>query len=254
MKKIIFFLLFINKLSSVSAQFSTFPENGLIIYEKKVNLYAILQKKANANDKLSEAFDEFKRTKTQFLIEKGTLQFSPRATLYTPISSRLDPSISYFGEDPITNQLSKVYTILTGENERIVQKTIQGQPYLLKDTLPSIKWKITEETRDIAGYTCRRANGLLQDSIYVVAFYTNEIHISSGPESFHGLPGMILGLAMPYQHVSWFALEVDITKNEVLKAPDTGKATNKTELHKILKDMLPALGSHASQWLDYYLL
>ncbi len=47
------------------------------------------------------------------------------------------------------------------------------------------------------------------DSIYVVAFYTDEILTTGGPESFTGLPGMILGIAIPHEHVSWFATKVE---------------------------------------------
>jgi GLPGLI family protein len=46
------------------------------------------------------------------------------------------------------------------------------------------------------------------DSIYVVAFYTDQIPVSGGPESFTGLPGMILGVALPYEHITWFATKV----------------------------------------------
>jgi GLPGLI family protein len=48
----------------------------------------------------------------------------------------------------------------------------------------------------IAGFNCRRANAMIMDSIYVVAFYTDEILTTGGPESFSGLPGMILGVAL----------------------------------------------------------
>jgi GLPGLI family protein len=46
------------------------------------------------------------------------------------------------------------------------------------------------------------------DSIYVVAFYTDQIPVSGGPESFTGLPGMILGIALPYEHITWFATKI----------------------------------------------
>src|SRR6185437_10397918 len=88
------------------------------------------------------------------------------------------------------------------------QKTIFDQPFLVKDSLRKIKWKITDENREIAGYNCRRANGLMMDSIYVVAFYTDKIPVSGGPESFSGLPGMILEVALPHENVIWRATKV----------------------------------------------
>ena len=89
------------------------------------------------------------------------------------------------------------------------QKTVFEQTFLVEDTLRRIKWKITDETRPIAGFNCRRANALIMDSICVVAFYTDEILTTGGPESFSGLPGMILGIALPHEHITWFATKVE---------------------------------------------
>lgn len=78
----------------------------------------------------------------------------------------------------------------------------------ISSPLQKVEWKYTDEIRNIAGYDCRRANAIIRDSIYVVAFYAEEIPVPTGPESFHGLPGMILGLAIPSEHITWFATKV----------------------------------------------
>src|SRR5690606_18664546 len=79
------------------------------------------------------------------------------------------------------------------------------------DKKQEILWKFTGETREIAGYPCRRASGMILDSIDVVAFVTELIVPSGGPESFSGLPGMILGLALPHENITWFATNVETT-------------------------------------------
>ncbi len=110
---------------------------------------------------------------------------------------------------------------------------------MVKDTLPTIIWKLVDETRDIAGYSCRRANGLIMDSIYVVAFYSEEIRVSSGPESFTGLPGMILGVALPDEHVTWFAKLVTPQLPEISAAivePTNGKAVSRSGFKELLVD------------------
>lgn len=53
------------------------------------------------------------------------------------------------------------------------------------------------------------------DTIYMVAFYTPEIKTSGGPESIYGLPGMILGLALPHEHITWFAKEISLGPNNL---------------------------------------
>lgn len=81
---------------------------------------------------------------------------------------------------------------------------------------------------------------MIKDSIYVVAFYTDEIAVSGGPESFSGLPGMILGVALPHDHINWFATKV--TDVEVdpksLQAPVKGKIVNNMTLKELCKKHL----------------
>src|SRR5215213_4096690 len=74
----------------------------------------------------------------------------------------------------------------------ITQKPVFEETFLIKDSLLNIKWKLTTDTRSIAGFECRKAIGVLDDSITVFAFYTDEILITGGPEGANGLPGMIL--------------------------------------------------------------
>ena len=75
------------------------------------------------------------------------------------------------------------------------------------------------------------------DSIYVVAFYTNEIHFSGGPESFNGLPGMILEVFLPHDNVSWTAQKVTAEKisDEKLMPPS---AKTKPINHEQLKEWI----------------
>ncbi len=105
------------------------------------------------------------------------------------------------------NQCNTIFTNIATK-QTVDQKKVFDQAYLVKDSVTRIKWKITDETREIAGYTCRRANGIYLDSIYVVAFYTTRIPVAAGPESFNGLPGMILGVALPHENITWFATKV----------------------------------------------
>lgn len=103
----------------------------------------------------------------------------------------------------------KIYyqNFASGESEVALEI---DEKYLLKDSLQNITWRFTDEYRDIAGYTCRRVNGATPDSLYLVAFYTEEIPISGGPALVHGLPGMILGLAIPEMHINYWATSVEI--------------------------------------------
>ncbi len=72
-------------------------------------------------------------------------------------------------------------------------------------------WKERGEIRTIANYKCHKAVAIICDSVYVVAFYAEDIPASGGPEMFGGLPGMILELAIPRLHTTWTATKVEVT-------------------------------------------
>jgi GLPGLI family protein len=228
----IIFLLVLN--NNLFAQNTHFTQNGTIAFEKTLNMYAVLQKQINKDneDFMQPVFESYKKTQKQFKVLKSTLGFANNKTIFTPIEPENPDNGGWFGNGPLTTQVNTVFTDLN-TSIAITQKKVFEELFLVKDTTRSIKWKITGESREIAGYNCRRANGLILDSIYVVAFYTDEIPVSGGPESFNGLPGMILGVALPHENVTWFATKVtDIPVDEkTLTPPKKGKPVNNKELH-----------------------
>lgn len=129
------------------------------------------------------------------------------------------------------------------------QKFVFDDIYLLTDSLMKIDWKLVpNETREIAGFNCRKAVGKIFDSVYVFAFYTDEITISGGPMGIHGLPGMILGITIPRMFSSWIAtkLQLDI-KKEIIAAPLKGKKKNAAELRQNVEKVSKNWGSWGQQ-------
>ena len=89
-----------------------------------------------------------------------------------------------------------------------MQKNVYGSNFNVEDSIPKLQWRITNENRIIAGFNCRKAVATIFDSVYVFAFYTDEITIPGGPCSINGLPGMILGVTIPRLYTSWIATKV----------------------------------------------
>ena len=113
------------------------------------------------------------------------------------------------------------------------QKSLFGTLINLEDTIPKLKWRITNDTRVIAGFNCRKAVSTIFDSVYVFAFYTDEIMISGGPCSINGLPGMILGVTIPRLYTSWVATKVML--NNVDEGSIKPVASKKTYTMKFLE-------------------
>lgn len=118
-------------------------------------------------------------------------------------------------------------------------KQVFEKKFLLQDSLLNIEWRLTDETRTIAGFDCRKAVGKMFDSLYIVAFYTDQIVTPAGPEQYNGLPGTILGLAFPRYYTTWFATKVELVqpKPEELKVPSAkaAKITRKELMATVVK-------------------
>jgi GLPGLI family protein len=131
----------------------------------------------------------------------------------------------------------------------VAQKPVYEETFLIEDSLSKIKWKITADTRVIAGYECRKAIGILDDSVAIFAFYTDEIMIPGGPEGIHGLPGMILGMGVPRLHTTWFATKVDVFDVPMgqVKAATKGKKLTRAAMMQQVGDVLRQWGAYGSK-------
>ena len=111
------------------------------------------------------------------------------------------------------------------------------------------KWKIKNDFRDIAGFHCRRATTIIMDSVFVVAFYTDEITVPGGPESFNGLPGMILGLVINRIHTTWYATKVETESVDAkdITPPNGGKKIDESTLKGELKKLMSDWGKYGQQ-------
>ncbi|MEO8886898.1 MAG: GLPGLI family protein [Mucilaginibacter sp.] len=236
----------------LAQQTARFITSGTIEFQKRVNTFQVINQAigTKGDPLLVAALDQYKKSQPQFALFNSTLTFNNNKTLLTPIL----PETPYnsFQLNPMTAPSNTVYTDLTA-GTIIMQKDAMGDQFLIKDNVRKIKWKLTDETRDILGYTCRRANGIVSDSIYVVAFYTDKIRVSSGPELFNGLPGMILQLAIPHENVSWVATKViDSAPTTPIVAPTKGKAMTTKELLTLLEKSLSSYRGRGIN-IDYYI-
>ncbi|SDE48023.1 GLPGLI family protein [Mucilaginibacter pineti] len=257
MKHILIFIIcfFVLSGNMLFAQNKHFTTTGTIEFEKSINMFALLKKEMSGNDDgfMQSAYDSYKKTQPQFKKLKSTLAFGDNKTLYTPIEP--EASRGSFFSTPMAEQTNTIFTDLaTGTSA--CQKKVFEEVFLVKDSTRKINWKITSETREIAGFTCRRANAVILDSIYVVAFYTDDIAVSGGPESFTGLPGMILGAAIPHENISWFATKVNeiAVDEKTLVPPKKGKVVNNKELSKTLLSALKDWGTYAQLSLKAFSL
>lgn len=181
---------------------------GKIIYERKTNLY----KKFKGND-----VKEWLREEDRNKVDIFELYFNDTMSLFKPQDSDLKEKMSW------ATSKNTVYQNLKS-NTRLSIKDLWGEKFYVEDTLWSRQWKITDSKRNIAGYNCRKAIWQANDSTRIYAWYSEDLVPSTGPESFYGLPGAILGLATEDGGVIYFAKSVETGKQPIeLLTPSRGK-------------------------------
>ena len=234
--------IFITSLLSVflfckASSQAQFILKGKIEFEKKTNLYKQID-----NEEDETWRNMIKKmvppTKTSYF----DLYFNGNKTIYTPgrevVTAQKVPE---WFEGPANDNI--VFTDLEQQMANS-QKTVFEDVFNIQDTVRKMNWKITPDTRTIAGFECRKATAIIMDSVFVVAFYTEQIVTPGGPESFAALPGMILGLAVPRLNTTWFATKLEMidVKETTLVPPKKGKKTNVNDLRVQLKSAMKNWG------------
>lgn len=212
---------------------------GRIEYERKINMH----RQADFSEQGFDWYKEFIKRSPVFHNSNFVLLFNKTQSIYQPMGEMPATELTWLlgpaKDNIVYNDLEKY--------ERRSHKSVFEKRYVVFDSLQAASWRITDEKRTIAGIECRKAVTIICDSVYVVAFYADEIAVSSGPESFGGLPGMILGLAIPRLHTTWFATKVNLaapaSKDFELKG--RGQQTDSQKLKKTLEESLESWGKYA---------
>ncbi len=213
-----------------STQAQVFINKGMIEYEVVLNNH-----KAMGEGTWAEMFkDKISRLSTSYY----QLTFDTDKSIYR-FNRKDEKTKSPWGND---GSEDNIWFNDYSKDQFVQQKNVFGETYILTDSLKRINWKITNENRMIAGFNCRKAVGILFDSVYVFAFYTDEITVTGGPMSLNGLPGMIMGITIPRMFCSWVAtkLEMNGVNYGNITAPAKGKKKKAAELQetvvKVTKD------------------
>lgn len=204
-----------------------FLEKATIEFEVKTNIKKTLGD-ASWMEMMKENLPQFKTAYFDFT-------FSGNKSIYKFNRWADGPKVPEFMR---RDDEQNIYYFDHGAQKIFQQKMIIGSNFMVEDSVPKINWRLTNESREIAGFNCRKAVGVILDSVYVFAFYTDEIVIPGGPCTISGLPGMILGLTIPRLYTSFIATKVKVNGvNEAdIKPAPAKKYNTRAEMAKLITD------------------
>ncbi len=225
MKKVFLAVIILASSLLVSAQ--QFIDKATIEYEVRTNV----KKKFGE----SPWFEQLKDNMPNFRTQYYNYTFANNKSFYklskTDDKARIPDFIDDSNED--NEYFADFNTGLVN-----VKKIVVGTPFYLKDSFPPIEWKLVNENMNIAGFNCRKAVGKIFDSVYVFAFYSEEIPISGGPCAIGGLPGVIMGMTIPRLFTSWVATKVMVNgvNESIIKPAESKKTQTYGDFRKFILD------------------
>lgn len=243
MKKIVFLLL---ALSSFAAEAQIFHPAVKIEFEKVVYV------RQQIKEQESEWYEMIKDRLPDQAVSYYEFIGDTSQSLYRQTREVVVPAGKWYQPMGDNNVVFNNYT--TGKT--ITQKPVAEETFLVTDNLLNIRWKLTNDTRNIAGFDCRKAIGIVDDTLAIFAFYTDEILVTGGPESIHGLPGMVLGVGVPRLHATWFATKVqvnDVATSKIVPATK-GKKVDRKQLLTQLDDVMKSWGEYGRHMIMNFVL
>jgi GLPGLI family protein len=260
MKKMLIVAVALTSLNSIKAQL----KEGTIFYERKQNMHRNLP-----NEQMKAFMPEFRTSEHMLLFKSNTSLYKK-----SPVDELPQATPVGNGGGPIVMRMSGgsgddiIYKDFNTE-EKITGKNFLNNEFLILDSVKKRNWKLTDETKKILGYTCRKATTTILQSggrmmiatfstnnssdttkkssgseikakeVEVVAWFCEQIIVPSGPEDYSNLPGAILEIDIDNGGTTFTAIEIKkkLEKGEFV-IPTKGKKVTQKEFEAESKILL----------------
>ncbi len=166
----------------------------------------------------------------------------------------------------------QMHMIVAGSNDvihvnfntgkRTEKRELFDKTFIIDDSISSLKWKMTGETKTILNHNCMKAvatristqmrmnmdNGKMerkevQDTANIIAWFTSDIPVSAGPGEYQGqLPGLILEMDVNNGRQTYIASSISEKADLAIIKEPTGKKHYspdefRKEREKMMKEM-----------------
>ena len=233
-------------------------KEGKILYERTIQLQI----------RIADDNPAFQNMTPKERKDKFELLFTENKSLWQPVEDENQGDEMNFGD----GNGARIFMRMPGSDDityhniadakKVEQRELGGKNYIIADSIRKLNWKVAGETKTILGYNCMKAtsqrtqesmrmnmnNGKMSnvkvvDTLNIVAWFTNEIPGSFGPESYQGqLPGTILEIDVNNGRTAFKATQVNPKVDAALiKEPTKGKKLTPDEFakerEKLFKEM-----------------
>jgi GLPGLI family protein len=120
------------------------------------------------------------------------------------------------------------------DNSNVMVMNVGGKDYIVSK--PKVEWKLLKESKMIGEFLCYKAI-VMNNTNDIVAWYAPSIAVNHGPNSFNGLPGLILELKN--NKLSYLAENINLKPKKVedISRPINGEKLTYEEFKKKFGDV-----------------
>ena len=244
------YLLMAASLLSVAAMAQT--KEGRVVYERTVRMNNIRFGGGGGNlpPEVQAQMDRMPRSRT----DQFELLFTPQHSLYQFLpNAAADEGANTFAGGGVVVQMrtnnNEVTYVNYANGTRVEQREMFDKSFVVLDSVQKVQWKLSEETKPVLNFTARKASGFsvvsrprvtmengemkretVTDTVPVVAWYTTEVPVPTGPNYQGQLPGLIVELDINNGQTVTKAIEFSpkVAVNKI-KEPKDGKRMTAAE-------------------------
>lgn len=208
----------------------SFSQEGYVLYKNEAELDQYFQDIKSSDSIRWEKVKDFGNLKLK--MDRSItykLRFNNEKSIFKPILSENDGHLL-----KLSKSKSGAYYKDEYENFFFVNKRFRNFNVKLAD----ITWEITEESKEILGYTCIKALGkkVFEDSSIsssvIVGWFTKDIQVPHGPKGINGLPGLILEAHYGSSH--YYAKDLKLESQHPISKPLKGEEINEAEFSQLM--------------------
>jgi GLPGLI family protein len=239
MKRIILLLGVLVSLTAAHVVLGQTTE-GVIIYENKINTHRNLPPERQ----------EMKHMIPEFRTSKEQLVFNANESLFKPVEEDVEEAdIEAGGARMVFRTPQNEFYVNQGTSRRALLQEFMGKKYLIEDSLKLMPWKLGNETKEVAGYTCKNATYFNEERKQTItAWYTDKLRPFLGPESFNTLPGatLLVDINDGERVITAQKIEARPLKKNELKMSGGGTKTTEAEFRKMREEQMQRMRANGA--------
>lgn len=238
-KLIIFFVLLIPIL--LVAQ----TNSGVITYVETIKME--WKPPADLDPAMKAQIEEMRKHMPKSIENYRELAYNDEMTYYhiSPKQAEKEEQLNASGEQRggrmmrMMGNLDQKQLVDLQKGKYVEQREFFGREFLIKDKVPSYKWKIMGEAKEISGYLCQKATTMV-DTNEVVAWFCPTLPSPVGPNGYGQLPGVILELVTDNGINTLTAEKIELkpVDSKEFEEPKGGKVVTKAEYDTIVKEKI----------------